>query len=81
VQVALQEEFMPKTRSKKTPAGARFKSRPSRKKTSSPTVPAKLRGRDLEKAVEQFQAEPDEKKAHERWKHIESSVFGVQFED
>ncbi len=41
----------------------------------------KLRGRNLEQAVEQFQAEPDEKKAHERWKQIEASVFDVQFED
>lgn len=40
-----------------------------------------LRGKDLESAIERFQAEPDEKKAHERWKGIENSVFGVQFED
>jgi hypothetical protein len=35
----------------------------------------------LESAVERFQAEPDEKKAHEQWKRIETSVFGLQFKD
>jgi hypothetical protein len=37
--------------------------------------------KDLELAVEQFQSEPDEGKAHQQWKRIEASVFGVQFED
>ena len=37
--------------------------------------------KDLERAVEQFQSEPDEEKAHQQWKKIEASVFGVQFED
>jgi hypothetical protein len=40
-----------------------------------------LRGKELEHAVEQFQSEPNAVKAHERWKQIETSVFGVQFED
>jgi hypothetical protein len=38
-------------------------------------------GKDLELAVGQFQAEPDRKKAHEQWKEIETSIFGVRFED
>jgi hypothetical protein len=37
-------------------------------------------GEEFERAVEQFQAEPDNAKAHKQWKG-ESSVFGVQFED
>jgi hypothetical protein len=51
--------------------------------TKSPRSPAgsRLVGKNLERAVEQFQSEPDKKKAHEQWKQIETSVFGVQFED
>jgi hypothetical protein len=52
-----------------------------RKKSRSPISTPKLLGKNLERAVEQFQSEPDEKKAHEQWKQIEASVFGVQFED
>jgi hypothetical protein len=40
-----------------------------------------LLGKDLERAVERFQSESDEQKAHQQWKKIETSVFGVQFED
>jgi hypothetical protein len=41
----------------------------------------KLTGKNFERAVEQFQTEPLEKKAHEQWKQIEKSIFGVPFED
>jgi len=47
----------------------------------SKVSPSKLLGKDLERAVERFQSEPDEDKAHQQWKKIEASVFGVQFED
>jgi hypothetical protein len=40
-----------------------------------------LRGKELETAVERFQSEPDDSKAHEEWKKIESAVFGVQFDE
>jgi hypothetical protein len=53
----------------------------SRKTSSSRVSTPKLLGKDLERAVSQFQSEPNDKKAHEQWKQIESSVFGVQFED
>lgn len=53
----------------------------SKKKSSSSGRTRDLRGKDLERAVEQFQAEPDEKRAHEQWKKVESSIFGVQFKD
>jgi hypothetical protein len=53
----------------------------SRKKSSLADAKSKLRGKNLELAVEKFQAEPDEKKAQEQWKRIEASVFGVQLED
>jgi hypothetical protein len=51
------------------------------KKSPPKKSPSKLLGKDLERAVEQFQAEPDGQKAHQQWKKIEASVFGVQFED
>jgi hypothetical protein len=38
-------------------------------------------GKDLERAVQQFQSETDDKKAHEQWQQIETSIFGVQFAD
>jgi hypothetical protein len=40
----------------------------------------KLLGKDLERAVEQFQSEPDKKKAHERGKRLrpQSSVFNLR---
>jgi GMP synthase-like glutamine amidotransferase len=41
----------------------------------------KLHGEEFERAVEEFQAVPDNAKAHKQWKRIETSVFGVQFED
>jgi hypothetical protein len=53
----------------------------SKKKTASLTQSRDLRGKDLERAVELFQTEPDQKKAHQQWKKLESSIFGVQFKD
>ncbi len=55
--------------------------RATRKKSPPPVSEPTLLGKDLERAVERFQSEPDEEKAHQQWKKIESSVFGVQFED
>jgi hypothetical protein len=52
-----------------------------RKKSSASASGAKLQGRDLERAIEQFQSEPDDERAHQRWKKIETSVFGAQYED
>jgi hypothetical protein len=52
-----------------------------RGKKSRSNSQAKLAGKDLERAVDQFQSEPDDEKAHKQWKKIEASVFGVQFED
>jgi hypothetical protein len=66
---------------RKSSAGTRPKTKFSKKKAASPTRTTSLRGKDLERAVEQFQAEPDEKRAHEQWKQVESSIFGVQFKD
>jgi hypothetical protein len=64
-------------RKRKTSGESRFqKNRSNKKGTLSASQPS-LRGADLELAVEQFQAEPDAKKAHEQWKQIETSVFGV----
>jgi hypothetical protein len=67
---------------RKTSTGTNSKAKFAAKKraASSARLPD-LRGKHLERAVEQFQAEPDEKRAHERWKQIESSIFGVQFKD
>jgi|CZKH01.1.fsa_nt_gi hypothetical protein len=53
---------------------------PRKSARSTVSIP-KLLGKNLERAVSQFQSEPDDKKAHEQWKQIESSVFGVQSED
>jgi hypothetical protein len=53
----------------------------ARKASASARPSKKLTGKGLERAVEQFQSEPDDKKAHERWKQIETSIFGVRFED
>jgi hypothetical protein len=73
---------MATTRQKrKTSTGTRPKAKLPKKKAASPHRTVNLRGKDLERAVEQFQAEPDEKKAHEQWKQVESSIFGVQFKD
>ena len=73
---------MARTKQKRKIAAPRVTRGILRKK---PSVPAsrskKLLGKDLEGAVEQFQSEPDQKKAHEQWKRIETAVFGVQFED
>ena len=71
---------MATTKQKRKPtAGTRPKF--SKKKTSSPSETRNLRGKDLERAVKQFQAEPDDKRAHEQWKKIELAIFGVQFKD
>jgi len=40
-----------------------------------------LRGKELERAVERFQSEADDGKAHKEWKKIEGAVFGVQFDE
>jgi hypothetical protein len=53
----------------------------ARRKSPPPVSEPELLGKALERAVERFQSEPDEEKAHEQWKKIEASVFGVQFED
>ncbi len=52
-----------------------------KKRPASPSGSPDLRGKDLERAVEQFQTEPDDKRAHEQWKEIESSIFGVQLKN
>ncbi len=71
---------MAKTKPKRKSPQIRVKS--ALRKTAASRAPAPtLRGKDLESAVERFQAEPDEKKAHEQWKRIETSVFGLQFKD
>jgi hypothetical protein len=64
-----------KTETTSSKRGVRGKKSPAR------ASPPKLLGKTLERAVKQFQSEPDEKRAHEQWKEIEASVFGVQFED
>jgi len=69
-----------KAKPKRAIASTTAKLRPHRE-TPSGSSRKKLVGRGLERAVEQFQSEPDEKKAHEQWKKIETSIFGVQFED
>jgi hypothetical protein len=72
---------MAKTKpSRKTASTSTNRSVPRRKQRSAATPP-RLLGKNLERAVEEFQSEPDEKKAHEQWKQIEASVFGVRFED
>jgi hypothetical protein len=53
----------------------------AKKRSASSARPSSLQGKNLERAVAQFQAEPDEKRAHERWQEIEPSIFGVQFKD
>ena len=71
---------MARAKLKRKSDSASPKRRDGGRKSPSP-VSAKLLGKNLEHAVEQFQSEPDEKKAHQQWKKIEASVFGVQFED
>ena len=66
---------------RKTLSGTRSKVKFTKKKATSTDRTPSLRGKGLEHAVEQFQAEPDEKRSHEQWKRIESSVFGVQFKN
>lgn len=70
-------------RKHKTSAGMRPKTKltAAKSRPASPARSSDLRGKDLERAVEQFQAEPDAKRAHEQWKQIESSIFGVQLKD
>jgi hypothetical protein len=70
---------MAKTNPKRESRQARPKG-PSRKSTAYRGQGPALRGKKLETAVQKFQSEPDEKKAHEEWKRIERSVFGVEFE-
>jgi hypothetical protein len=35
----------------------------------------------LEQMVEKFQSEPDDAKAHQQWKQIEKTIFGVDYPD
>ena len=80
----IDEESMATTkRKRKTSAGTRPKAKftATKNRGASPARSSALRGKDLERAVEQFQAEPDENRAHEQWKQVESSIFGVQFKD
>jgi hypothetical protein len=71
---------MAKTKPKRKSPQIRVKSA-LRKTAASRVAAPTLRGKALESAVDRFQSEPDEKKAHDQWKRIEASVFGVQFED
>lgn len=71
---------MARTKSKRKSSQARVQSVPRKNTPLRLPVPT-LRGKDLETVVKRFQSEPDDKKAHEDWKRIENSVFGVQFED
>jgi len=68
---------------RKTSAGTNPKTKftNAKKRAASPARPTNLQGKDLERAIEQFQAEPDDKRAHEQWKQVESAIFGVQFKD
>ncbi len=70
---------MARVKLKQEPAASSLNLDSSRKK--SLRMKPKLRGKNLELAVEKFQSEPDEKKTHNQWKRIEASVFAVQFED
>lgn len=72
---------MPKAKSKRKAIATSRGKNISRARQKSPASTRILRGKELEGAVEQFQSESDDKKAHEQWKKIEASVFGVQFED
>jgi len=71
---------MPKAQPKRKSSQTRSK-RAARKSAGSTMPASRLQRKDLESAIVHFQSEPDEKKAHQQWKKIESSVFGVQFED
>jgi hypothetical protein len=71
---------MAKTKLKRKTTESRFRGNTTRKRAASTAAP-RLKGKALEQAVEQFQAEPDDKKAHAQWKQIEPSVFGAQFWD
>jgi hypothetical protein len=66
---------------RKTSAVSRPKAKFSKKKAASSNRTTDLRGKDLERAVEQVQAEPDDKRAHEQWKQVESLIVGVHFRD
>jgi hypothetical protein len=72
---------MAKAKLKRKPSHTSVARSAARKKSSTPDSAPKLLGKDLERAVEHFQSEPDQRKAHQQWKEIEASVFGVQFED
>ena len=67
-----------KTKQKAIRPPAQTKTRSSSRRS---TASESLRGKELERAVERFQSEADEVKAHKEWKNIESAVFGVQFDD
>ena len=40
---------------------------------------AEVQRRKLGQMVEEFQREPDNAKAHQKWKEIEKTVFGVEY--
>jgi hypothetical protein len=39
------------------------------------------RKRKLEQMVEKFQSEPEDAKAHQQWKEVEKTIFGVEYRD
>jgi hypothetical protein len=67
-----------KTKSKAIRPPAQTNTRPSKRRSPEPES---LRGKELERAVERFQSEADDGKAHKEWKKIEGAVFGVQFDE
>ena len=71
---------MPRAKTTRKPIRPSARRRTSSSDTRSVASPA-LRGKQLEQAVERFQSEADDKKAHDQWKKIETAVFGVKFED
>ncbi|MGC9949800.1 MAG: hypothetical protein ABSF64_25810 [Bryobacteraceae bacterium] len=42
---------------------------------------AEVERRKLGQMVDEFQSQPDEDKAHQQWKEIEKTVFGVEYLD
>jgi hypothetical protein len=74
-------DFMPRVKPKRKTVTTRRRKSVLQGKRQSPASQPALHGKELEQAVERFQSEADDKKAHEQWKKIEVSVFGVQFED
>jgi len=42
---------------------------------------AEAQRRKLGQMIDEFQAEPDDARAHRQWKEIEKTVFGVEYPD